>query len=228
MSEGKKAMILIILFLVVMGGFYLYKMNDYKKDIEQVEEDIKKEQEYLTLIENQLKTLAKPPEEEINLFYRQFPDSKGIPQLFQFFHEVSEKNGIKIVSLNIDESSETDDQNDDQNKDQEDQKKSDASSNSSNSKDEADKIYRTLTFQMQIEGYDYEKIRSFIQNIYETNRLINFKELKVSAEKEGSSTDLTFETYYIPDMHGHIKELEPIPAYPPSDNIIPIRIDFAE
>ena len=225
MSEGKKAIILIILFLVVMGGFYLYKMNDYKKDIEQVEEEIKKEQEYLTLIENELKTLAKPPEEEINLFYRQFPDSRGIPQFFQFFHEVSEKNGIKIVSLNIDESSETDDKTEDNKKDQEDQKKSDENSNS---KDEADKIYRTLTFQMQIEGYDYEKIRSFIQNIYESNRLINFKELKVSAEKEGSSTDLTFEAYYIPEMQGHIKELEPIPAYPPSDNIIPIRIDFAE
>ncbi|OEF98055.1 hypothetical protein BHF71_03270 [Vulcanibacillus modesticaldus] len=204
MNEAKKAIILIGIFFIALGGFYFYKINALNQGIYAVEQEIKKEQEYLTLITEQLAKMKKEPtKDDIDSFYYRLPGSKGIPQLFQFFYQISKADKINLISLNL---------NDDD----------DVKNQDSRKKNEENTIYQSLTFNMMVTSDKYEQIRSFIQNIYEADRLINLKKLGFFVDEDGPIYELTFDIFYIPDMQGKIPDLEPIITYPPSNKITPV------
>ena len=214
MSEGRKALLIILLFFIVMGGFYFYKITDYNQKILQLETEIQKEEEFITLIDQQLKEMEKKPKiEDVKNFYQKLPPHRGTPQLLHFLEQVSSENKITIHSIGFDE---TLGNITVQNSDNDEKGKTDEIAED-NSENKSELGIVTISIQMIVSG-NYFDLRDFINDVYESERLINLGEWQWAATSENPMVELTFNTYYSPEMEGIISPLPPIPTYTPSES----------
>lgn len=209
MSEGRKASLIMLLFFLIMGSFYFYKVSSYNQKIVQLEEEIKKEEEFITLIDQQLKEFEKKPKiDNVKDFYDKLPSHPGTPQLLRFFDQVASKNKIMIHSINFEEilgnitvqKLET---------------------TKENTEADLDSGIVTISIHMTVSG-SYFDLREFINDIYDSKRLINLGQWQWAANSENPTVELTFNTYYSPGMDGIISPLPPIPTYTPSQSNNPI------
>lgn len=210
MSEAKKAVILVLVFILAVGGFYYYKITSINSDIDLAQEEIKKEQKYIDLIKKQLKeTERQPGQEDIADFHGKLPNAKGLPQLLQDFHDLSKENDIDILSL-------TAEVKNNEKKEQKDNK-------------QEGNIYQTIILNLTVKGEHYNNLRSFFNNIYRADRLINLTEFNLTTGNDGKPVaELIYQVYYTPDMKQIIPDLEPIPDYPPSLRFDPLIIEEGE
>lgn len=202
MSNYKKILLLFISILIVAVSIYLYKLYDINGQIKDVTNEIQKEEELLALIDKQLEdTTEDLNKEEIIGLYRQLPSSEGVPQLFSFLQQSSDKNDIEITNITFDEIKES----------------------KTKPKNDEGSTYQTVVFNLKAESSSYESIRLFIQDLYDYDRLINIDGVKLLEQNDKVVTELALMIYYAPSMQGYIPELELIETYAPSEEINPIK-----
>lgn len=208
MNEGKKALLLLFAFFVLMGSFYFYKVNRLDKQIDQIVNEIEQEKELSTLTAEQIAKIKKQPiSKEVTNYSVHLPANKGVPQILLYLNQIADKNDIDILTINMDEMQ--------------------RQSNQAKSSEQPTNGLQTLAIQLKLEG-DYDRMRAFIQDVYESERLIDLVNWKweVSGESEASTkltAELTLYTYFYPEMKDLIPNLPAIPTYKPENRTNPIK-----
>ncbi len=218
MSEGRKALLIILLFFVIMGSFYFYKVTDYNQKILELKTEIQKEEEFIALIDQQLKEIEKKPKiKDVNEFYHRLPSEPGTPQLLQFLEQVSSKNKIAIYSIDFEETLGNITVQNSVN----DEKGNTNEATKEHSEKNSEPGIVTISIHMTVSG-SYFDLRDFINDVYESERLINLGEWQWAATSTNPMVELTFNTYYSPEMDGILSPLPPIPTYTPNQSNNPI------
>jgi len=215
MTEGKKAILLVTLFLLVLGGIYFYKTYSFHHHLEKLNETIQQEQEMITTMKAQIasnhqeKLLVKVKEN-----YLFIPAEHGIPQLLSFIDQAALETNTMIEEINIENPVVYVEQSDEENK-------------KIKEKQSEKNLVQTVPVTIAVRG-KYLDIHSFIQKVYEEERLINLLQWEWKMENTDDEepeivAHLSYEVYYAPKMKEIVPSLAPIEAYQLEDRINPFH-----
>lgn len=192
MSEGKKVLLIIVVFILVLGSIYFFMANSFNNQSDELEQKIKNETEQKKSLEQELSYYnEKLSNKDINNYYNYLPSIKGIPQLLVGIDNIAYNSNIIILNMNFEENT----------------LNTDAKEN--------DEKASTINIVMTVGG-SYLQIRDFIDELYESERLISLKEYQWAIDDSQPNyviADLYIETYYYPQVDGIINDLELIETY---------------
>lgn len=200
--------VLSVLFLLV-GGFYTYKIYDLNQKINETKTTIIQKQKMVDSLEQQKDLQAsKIQDENLNQYYEYLPVKEEIPKLITSINEMANKNNVHISSLEIST----------------DEKEVNSKAKPQNNKNQQVE-YKTVTINLHFDG-SYKSFRSFMNEIYQSNRLVNVPNGKWSVE--GNKVDsvdasITLKAYYYPEMLDKIPSNPNIPTFDPENRIDPTK-----
>jgi len=194
MNKNKKVITILLVIVIIITAFYLYNSIRLNNQIKELEEQIIKEEELVTFLENEIENYEDILTEEATFrLYNRFPAEEGYPQLVQDFNQIATKNNVAITSM------------------------------TSNTVSEGELPYQTLSYTIKASSSSYSSIRLFLQDLYDNERLINIDDLQINSKKDGITSEFNATTYYSKVMEGLIPELEPVEGYPPAGRVNPFK-----
>lgn len=199
MSELKKTFYLLIVFFIILVGWYFIYNYVFDNKMAEVNDDIIEEQKVIALKVEQINQTLEQ-EEDLNKtnYYRYIPKESGIPNVLDFFSKTAKKYNINIEYIDIDNQLD-------------DSKDASATSGLAN-----------LSIRTSLIG-DYLNIRSFLNEVYSGDRLLNLISWQWNiTDKSNINIYLTYEAYYYPNNYEGFIDLPAIPMYKPADRIDPL------
>jgi len=216
MTEGRKALLIILVFFVIMGGFYFYKTADLNKEIDQIDIEIDKERELLDAIQGNLSEVKKQPTiDDIVKYAEGLPGERGNPQILEYFYKVAKENNIKTLSINFDDDNPMEKEQIDGSQKKEGEQPQEQKENG----------LKTIKVNLMVQG-GFNELRYFIQNIHQSKRIINLANWQWAITGNTAPVvQLSFKTYYFPDLKDQLPPVKPIETYEPSNRINPAVIE---
>ena len=215
MSEGRKALLIILVFFVVMGGFYFYRTADLNSELNKLEETIEQEQVTIQQLHAKEKTLQKQPQiKDIKQYADALPAERGNAQLLQYFHQVAKKNQIQILTIDFDDNKQI--EADDKNTTNTNTNTTTNNNTQQPTQPEKQNGTKTIKINLTVKG-DFNQLRYFVQDIYQSKRLINLANWQWAVTGNAPVVQMAFKTYYFPDLENELPPLAPIPTYEPSN-----------
>ncbi|MGD9677328.1 MAG: type 4a pilus biogenesis protein PilO [Vulcanibacillus sp.] len=200
MNEWKKALYLLIIFFLFLGGCYLFYDYTFNKQFTEINESIITEQAYVDLIKEELSEQQELKKDiDGTNYYTYIPKEIGIPNIMQIFFQTAKKNNVNIKHIEIDNQVQ-------------------------DSNDEATlATVKTVSVNMFLNG-DYVDIRSFLNDINSAERLFNLTKWQWESTGETSvNIYLNYDAYYYPNDNDLFLELPSIATYKPDYRVNPIR-----
>ncbi len=199
MNEWKKTIYLLIIFFIILVGWYFLYHYIFDNKMTEVNDSIAIEEESIAL---KIEQINKALEQEEDLaktnYYVYIPKESGIPNILDFFSKTAQKNKVNIEHIEVDNQV--------------------ADSTEVTSVSEL----TTLSIRMFLNG-DYVNIRTFLNDVYSGERLLNLT--KWQWENNGDSEIniyLSYEAYYYPNNFEQFKDLPVIQTYSPAYRVNPL------
>jgi len=217
MTEGRKALFIILVFFILMGSFYFYRTSGLNKDLKQLNEEISKEQNFLQTVQQQEAQLEKQPKiKDVAKYAEALPTERGNAQVLQYFHQVAKKDNIQILTMDFDDNKEIS---------KEDNATTQANNttpqgNPSNTTQKNNPVVKTIRINITTKG-NYNQLRYFVEDIYHSNRIIHLVSWQWAVTGNDSVVQMSFNTFYFPDLENQLPQLKPIPTYEPSNRSNP-------
>ncbi|TCS79054.1 hypothetical protein [Tepidibacillus fermentans] len=212
MTEGRKALLLIFVFFIFMGGFYLYKTAGFNKELKRLNEEIAKEQGLLQKIQQEMTGIKREPKiDDVAKYAEALPAEIGNAQILQFFHQVAMKNKIEILTLDFE-----DHQQYEENKQMNHNDSSNDKKNNRNPSQTTDSGVKTVKINLTVRG-DYNQLRNFVQDIYQSTRIFHLANWQWSVSGNSPVVQMVYKTYYFPQLEKELPRLKPIPTYEPAN-----------
>lgn len=189
MTKWKKNTILLIILLVVLVGTYFIMVNILNNQLDELDANIKNETQKISDIEKSLVYYnEKLLNQDVNSFYKVLPSEIGISQFLVQLDGIASNEKVIILNMNLVGSSQV--------------------------KDTEEGLEGTniLNISMTVNG-NYLQVRSFIDELYKSERLISLKEFQWIEEDSLIYADLQLKVYYYPEVKGIINDLELIDTY---------------
>lgn len=192
MSNIKKVTITLLVIAIFITALYFYRSSSINEQIKELDEQISKEEELITFIENELNNYEDLlTKEAILKFYSKIPAEEGYPQFLQDFNQISTKSNVAITSI------------------------------TSNIVVESDLSYQTLSYNIIASSNSYPSIRLFLQDLYDLERTINITDIQITSNNNQFISEFNIEIYYSDVMKGLIPKLNPVETYPPANKVNP-------
>ncbi|WP_339059932.1 type 4a pilus biogenesis protein PilO [Tepidibacillus marianensis] len=222
MTEGRKALLIILVFFIVMGSFYFYRTAGLNRELKQLNADITKEQDFLQNVQQQETQLKKQPKiEDVIKYAEALPAEGGNAQILQYFHQVAKKNNIQILTIDFDDNKQNSEGSNVSNNTSNTTASEDPSNpNPSKAAQPNDSGVKTIKINLTVKG-DFNQLRFFVADIYRSSRIINLSNWQWAVTGNAPVVQMSFKTYYYPDLENELPRLKPIPTYEPSNRSNP-------
>lgn len=194
MSEGRKSLLLVLIFALIIGGWSVFYNYTYNKNIDEFAADNLSNRQIIQQIEQQIIKEQETRDSIVEDYYLSIPNVSGLANLHDLVYDVASKNNLELSSITFNVLS------------------SDVPTDISN-----------VDIHFSVIG-KYLDVRSFLQDVYNSKRLLKLVEWNWGGSEEGIlSMDLVYNSFFYPNEYDEFIELPKIDVYDAVDRINPIE-----
>jgi Tfp pilus assembly protein PilO len=193
MSEGRKALFLVLLFALIIGGWSVYYHSLYDKEMEKLANDFFNDQQMIRQLEMQIVKEQKDRDAIEAEYYLIIPKKSDIANLHQYIYDTAKKNKIDLdpVSIHVITQEITDD-------------------------------ISSIEIGFSVDG-KYLDVRSFLQEFYNSKRFLKLKNWTWDGRSEDRLTmSLEYLAYFYPNDNEQFMDVPDLDIYQPADRVNPL------
>lgn len=192
MSEGRKALLLVLIFALLLGGWSLYYNWLYDTEMEKLSDSTFSDTQAIRQINAQIDREKEERESMSEDYYLIIPKASDLAGIHQYVYKTAEKHKLELSGVNL--------------------------SNSPNTS--AGKL-SSVDFNFSVSG-KYMNVRAFLQDLYNNQRFLKLVNWSWGGASDGNlSMNLSYETYYYPNKDESFLDAPVFEAYKPAERVNP-------
>lgn len=194
MSEGKKTLLLILIFTLVIGGWSLFYNSTYNNRMAELDADNLSNQQAITQIEQQIAKEQEIRDSIVEDYYLIVPKVSGLANLHDFIYDTARDNNAELSSITFNATA-----------------------------PEVTPAISNVDIAFSVSG-KYMDVRSFLQEIYNSKRLLKLVDWNWASGEEGIlDMDLVYSGFFYPNEYDEFLEMPKIDVYRPVERINPLE-----